>query len=61
MAGRDHGRLRLLPHPYLHWTAGDGTVTRGRPRVPALPAGAPAPGPPSPVQLRDGQEYRWTR
>ncbi|MGY1741741.1 MULTISPECIES: hypothetical protein [unclassified Blastococcus] len=60
MADRDWAALRPLLHPYLHWTGPDDAVVRGRTRVLALLAAAPRPGPPSAVELRDGQVYRWT-
>jgi hypothetical protein len=30
---RGWDRLRLMLHPYLHWTAADGTRVRGRTKV----------------------------
>ena len=57
---RDWDQLRLLLHPYVHWTEADGTTIRGRTRVLAMLAGAPcAAHRPSSVELRDGQIYRW--
>jgi len=56
---RDWDSLRVLLHPYLHWTTADGTRVRGRIKVMELlrtgaqPAGSVA------VELRDGQIYRW--
>jgi hypothetical protein len=56
----DGERLRLVLHPYLHWTGSDGETIRGRTKVLALlnDQGTP-PGPPAAVELRDGQIYRW--
>ena len=51
--------LRLLLHPYLHWTREDGTVLRGRRNVLAMLQSADPPALPSRVELRDGQVYRW--
>jgi hypothetical protein len=59
-AGRgDADALRLLLHPYLHWTCEDGRVLRGRRNVLAMLEQAGPPSPPSDVELRDGQVYRW--
>ena len=58
---RDWERVRLALHPYLHWELGNGTTLRGRKRVLAMLAHAPAPEPPRAVELRDGQIYRWLR
>jgi hypothetical protein len=59
MLERDWKGLRLMLHPYLHWTAADGTRLRGRNNVMArLQAGA-SPAEPAAVELRDGQIYRW--
>ncbi len=60
----DHDRpvLQQLLHPYLHWTL-DGVTTRGRNRVLALldtTGRSGARRPPTSVELRDGQVYRWT-
>ncbi len=53
--------VRPLLHPYLHWTC-DGVTTRGRTNVLALldREGPAARRPPTAVELRDGQVYRWT-
>jgi hypothetical protein len=59
VARGDAEGLRLLLHPYLHWTREDGTVLRGRRNVLAALLGAEPPPPPSRVELRDGQVYRW--
>ena len=56
---QDGEDLRLLLHPYLHWTREDGTVLRGRRNVLAMLQGADPPALPSRVELRDGQVYRW--
>jgi hypothetical protein len=57
--GRDWERLQPMLHPYLHWTAADGTQLRGRTKVMTrLRADAP-PVEPAAVELRDGQIYRW--
>ena len=57
----DRETVRLTLHPYLHWQLEDGTVLRGRKRILLLLEQAPIPGPPSAVELRDGQIYRWRR
>lgn len=60
IAGRDWDRLRPMLHPYLHWQTAGGTVVRGRVKVlEMLGSSAGAPVPPSSVELRDGQIYRW--
>ena len=57
---QDWDRLRMLLHPYLHWTAADGNTIRGRTKVLAMLAATPdAVHRPSSVELRDGQIYRW--
>ncbi len=54
------GELRPLLHPSLHWT--DGTVhLRGRSRVLEHLRAHPAPRPPTEVEVRDEQVYRWVR
>ena len=59
MLTRDWHGLRLLLHPYLHWTTSDGTRIRGRVTVmERLRHAAPAAAPDA-VELRDGQIYRW--
>ena len=58
---RDWETVRLALHPYLHWDREDGTTLRGRTAVLAALADAPVPDPPSSVELRDGQIYRWRR
>jgi hypothetical protein len=59
MAARDWDNLRLMLHPYLHWTEIDGRVLRGRNHVLAMLEWVDLPAPPSAVELRDGQIYRW--
>ncbi len=59
VARGDERRLKLLLHPYLHWTTPSGVVIRGRNRVLDHLRDA-APAPPVSVELRDGQIYRWT-
>jgi hypothetical protein len=56
---RDWDRLRLMLHPYLHWTAADGTRLRGRTKVIERLQHAAPPMKPAAVELRDGQIYRW--
>jgi hypothetical protein len=51
MLAHDWDRLHLMLHPYLHWTASDGSQLRGRSATP--------PVPPATVELCDGQIYRW--
>jgi hypothetical protein len=59
MLERDWDGLRMLLHPYLHWTTANGTLFRGRTKVmELLQAGLP-PAAPIAVELRDGQIYRW--
>jgi hypothetical protein len=52
--------LQLLLHPYLHFTDGD-VVLRGRRNVLEHLRSHPTPRPPTEVEVRDGQVYRWTR
>ena len=61
LAADDAAGVRALLHPYLHWTC-DGVTTRGRTQVLALldREGPAARRPPTAVELRDGQVYRWT-
>ena len=51
--------VRVWLHPYLHWQE-PGVAIRGRRNVLDRLALPPAPQPPSTVELRDGQIYRWT-
>lgn len=54
------GEARPLLHPHLSWT--DGAVSlRGRTNVLTHLADHPLPRPPTEVEVRDGQVYRWTR
>jgi hypothetical protein len=60
LADRDRVRLRVLLHPYLHWTGADGVTVRGRTKVLArLDELGQPPELPAAVELRDGQIYRW--
>jgi hypothetical protein len=59
MLARDWDRLRLMLHPYLHWTASDGSRLRGRRKVMDRLQSATSPARPAAVELRDGQIYRW--
>ena len=56
---RDWDVIRAILHPYLHWQE-PGVAIRGRRNVLDRLALPPAPQPPSTVELRDGQIYRWT-
>ena len=51
---------RELLHPYLHFTDGS-TRLRGRTQVLAHLRAHPTPRPPTTVEIRDGQVYRWVR
>jgi hypothetical protein len=52
--------LRLLLHPYLHWTEADGVTLRGRSNVLNWLVSHPTRlAPPERFELRDGQIYRW--
>ena len=55
----DWDGLRVLLHPYLHWTTADGTRFRGRTKVMELLRTGRPPAAPIAVELRDGQIYRW--
>jgi hypothetical protein len=59
MLERDWEGLRVMLHPYLHWTAADGTQLRGRIKVMARLRAAGPSAEPAAVELRDGQIYRW--
>ena len=52
--------VRALLHPYLHFDDGDVSL-RGRRQVLAHLEGHPTPRPPTRVEIRDGQVYRWGR
>jgi hypothetical protein len=54
------GELRPLLHPYLHWTDRE-VHLRGRATVLAHLQAHPTPRPPSEVEVREGQVYRWVR
>ncbi len=54
-----HG-VRPLLHPYLQFDDGDVSL-RGRTRVLDHLAGHPTPRPPTDVEVREGQLYRWRR
>ena len=59
MDAGEWGELRPLLHPYLHFS--DGAVSlRGRSNVLAQLREHPAK-PPTEVEVRDGQVYRWVR
>jgi hypothetical protein len=56
----DWDTVRLLLHPYLHWTGPDDVTIWGRTQVLAMLTERPnPPGPPASVELRDSQVYRW--
>lgn len=55
----DWAALKPLLHPYLHLRRVDGVVVRGRTHVLALLRDGEPPPPLDPVELRDGQVYRW--
>lgn len=60
IVAKDWATASMLLHPYLHWTGSDGRTIRGRSKVmAALEQAAAAPAPPTSVELRDGQIYRW--
>jgi hypothetical protein len=57
---QEWGELGPLLHPYLHWQ--DRKVAlRGRVNVLAHLRSVPTPRPPTSVEIRDGQIYRWQR
>jgi hypothetical protein len=60
VAGGEWDEVRLLLHPYLHWTDGEGRTTRGRTKVLQVLADRPPIGAPVSYELRDDQVYRWT-
>ena len=59
IVARDWDTLHPLLHPYLHWTDRSGRTLRGRRKVLAMLSECDPPGPPSAVELRDEQIYRW--
>ena len=56
---QDWARVKVLLHPYLHWTE-PGVAMRGRTKVLARLAEGPVPVAPDSCEVRDGQIYRWT-
>ena len=52
------GELRPLLHPYVRFEDG-ATGLRGRSNVLRRLADHPTPRPPTAVEVRDGQVYRW--
>ena len=52
--------VRPLLHPYLHYLDGD-VALRGRNQVLDHLRGHPTPKPPTSVEIKDGQVYRWRR
>ncbi|HEU5484244.1 MAG TPA: hypothetical protein VFU98_05000 [Microlunatus sp.] len=50
--------VRLVLHPYLHWSE-HGQTLRGRTTVLTMLESRPTLDPPVRVELRDGQIYRW--
>jgi len=59
VAGDEWAVLRRVLHPYLHFTDEAGRTTRGRTKVIALLRTVETLDPPTEVELRDGQVYRW--
>ncbi|MEO7352173.1 MAG: hypothetical protein ABIR34_12335 [Marmoricola sp.] len=57
---QDWPAVRPLLHPYLHFQDGS-TRLRGRTRVMTHLCDGPTPRPPTEVEVRDGQLYRWVR
>jgi hypothetical protein len=56
----DWHELGGLLHPHVHWR--DRTLAlRGRTNVLTHVRGVPTPRPPTTVEIRDGQVYRWQR
>jgi hypothetical protein len=52
--------VKLLLHPYVHWTQEDGLTRRGRSNVLRwLRSRQRVLVPPERFELRDGQVYRW--
>jgi hypothetical protein len=60
MDAGEWGELRPLLHPYLHFADRD-VELRGRSNVLRHLQDHPTPKPPSEVEVRDGQVYRWVR
>jgi hypothetical protein len=59
MVARDWDALCSLLHPYLHWSDDSGQVLRGRAKVLTMLEQSAPPAPPTRVELRNGQIYRW--
>ena len=59
VAGDEWAVLRRVLHPYLHFTDEAGRTTRGRTKVIALLRMVETLDPPTEVELREGQVYRW--
>ena len=57
--GADWTRLKLLLHPYLHWSTADGKKIRGRTNVLARLRDFTPTDPPRCHELLDGQVHRW--
>ena len=57
---QEWGEVRVLLHPYLHWEDGEVRL-RGRTHVLEHLRATPTPRPPTGVEVRDGQVYRWRR
>ena len=57
---QEWGEVRPLLHPDLHFHDGEVEV-RGRTNVLRHLADHPTPKPPTSIELRDGQIYRWVR
>jgi hypothetical protein len=55
----DPARIKLLLHPYLHWTE-PGVKLRGRVNVLAYLHSRETLAQPDACEYRDGQIYRWT-
>lgn len=56
---RDWDGVKLLLHPYLHWTSKGGRTIRGRQQVLAYLVETAVKRLPETYELRDGQIYRW--
>jgi hypothetical protein len=60
VADGDPVAIKLLLHPYLHWTE-PGVKLKGRTNVLAHLQALGTLARPDECELRDGQIYRWTR
>jgi hypothetical protein len=60
MDAGEWGELRPLLHPYVHFEDGR-TTLRGRSNLLAHLHDSPTPRPPTSVEIRDRQVYRWVR